>query len=243
MRLIGIDADQAAMEAAAARLEPFGDRVTLIRGNFRNVKEILEGEGVTSIDGILFDLGLSSFHLAGQRGFSFSDEGALDMRMDEREPLTAQKIVNTYPQQELERILFQYGEEEKGRRIARRIVEERRKRPITSARALADLVLRAKPRRGRIHPATKTFQALRIEVNREVESLKEGMDGAIEVLRKGARIGLISFHSLEDRVVKERFRESSLLKVVTKKPIRPSREEVLRNPKSRSAKLRIAERE
>jgi len=165
------------------------------------------------------------------------------MRMDTRETLTAHDVVNNYREDELSRILFEFGEEEKSRRIARAIVEARKKGPINTAKELADLVAKIKRRKGRIHPATKTFQALRIETNRELESLKTGLEDAIDLLNPKGRIGVISFHSLEDRMVKETFRNSPTLTNLTKKPIRPTREEALTNPRSRSAKLRIAEKE
>ncbi len=243
LRIIGIDADDAALAIARETLRGFKDRATLVRGNFRALKEILPGMGVSSIDGVLFDLGTSTYQIMGKRGFSFNDEGALDMRMDMRETLRAYDVVNRYRQDELARILFEYGEEEKSRKIARAIVEARKKKPIETAKELGDLVAKVKWRRGRIHPATKTFQAIRIETNRELENLKTGMESAVEMLNTGGRIGVITFHSLEDRIVKETFRYSPVLKVLTKKPIRPERKEMLANPRSRSAKLRLAEKQ
>ncbi len=243
IRVIGIDADEVALTIAEEALREFKDRITLVRGNFKNVKEILQGIGVSSIDGILFDLGTSTYQIMGKRGFSFNDDEALDMRMDIREELTAYDIVNSYRVDDLATILFEYGEEEKSRRIARAIVEARKKKPIETAKELADIVARAKWRRGRIHPATKTFQAIRIETNHELESLKKGIESAVEVLNPGGRIGVISFHSLEDRMMKEFFRNSPALKILTKKPLRPERKEILTNPRSRSAKLRIAEKQ
>ncbi len=243
LRIIGIDADDAALAIARETLRGFKDRAILVRGNFRALKEILPGMGVSSIDGVLFDLGTSTYQIMGKRGFSFNDEGALDMRMDMRETLRAYDVVNRYRQDELARILFEYGEEEKSRKIARAIVEARKKKPIETAKELGDLVAKVKWRRGRIHPATKTFQAIRIETNRELENLKTGMESAVEMLNTGGRIGVITFHSLEDRIVKETFRYSPVLKVLTKKPIRPERKEMLANPRSRSAKLRLAEKQ
>ncbi len=244
VRVIGIDGDEAALEIARDTLRVRGleDRATLVRGNFRDVKTIAEGLGVMSVDAVLLDLGTSVYQIMGKRGFSFYDDVDLDMRMDTREDLTAYDVVNRYREEELARILFEYGEEEKSRRIARAIVEARKKRPIATARELADLVAGVKWRRGRIHPATKTFQAIRIETNRELENLKECLEGATELLNPKGRIGVISFHSLEDRIVKETFKGSSRLAVLTKKPIRPERSEVLANAKARSAKLRIAEK-
>ncbi len=243
LRIIGIDADDAALVIAKERLREFNNRVTLVRGNFRTLKEILLGMGVSSIDGVLFDLGTSTYQIMGTRGFSFNDEGILDMRMDTRETLRAYDIVNRYPQDDLARILFEYGEEEKSRKIARAIIEARKKKPIETAKELGNLVAKIKWRRGRIHPATKTFQAIRIETNRELENVKTGVESAIEMLNTKGRIGVITFHSLEDRIVKETFRNSQVLKVLTKKPLRPGREEMLANPRSRSAKLRIAEKQ
>jgi 16S rRNA (cytosine1402-N4)-methyltransferase len=243
LRIIGIDADDVALTIAKEALREFQDRVTLVRGNFKTLKEILLGIGVSSIDGILFDLGTSTYQIMGKRGFSFNDEEALDMRMDMRETFTAYDVVNRYQQDELAKIIFEYGEEEKSRRIARAIVEARKKKPIDTAKELADLVAKVKWRRGRIHPATKTFQAIRIETNHELENLKAGVESAIEMLNPKGRIGVISFHSLEDRIMKETFRNSPALTVLTKKPIRPERKEALTNPRSRSAKLRIAEKQ
>jgi 16S rRNA (cytosine1402-N4)-methyltransferase len=243
LRIIGIDADDVALTIAKEALRGFQNRVTLVRGNFKTLKEILLGIGVSSIDGILFDLGTSTYQIMGKRGFSFNDEEALDMRMDMREPLSAYDVVNRYQQDELARIIFEYGEEEKSRRIAKAIVEARKKKPIETAKELADLVAKVKWRRGRIHPATKTLQAIRIETNQELENLKTGVGSAIEMLNPKGRIGVISFHSLEDRIMKETFRNSPALRILTKKPIRPERKEALMNPRSRSAKLRIAEKQ
>jgi 16S rRNA (cytosine1402-N4)-methyltransferase len=242
LRIIGIDADDVALTIAREALRVFKDRVTLVRGNFKTLKEILQGIGVSSIDGILFDLGTSTYQIMGKRGFSFNDEEALDMRMDMRETLSAHDVVNRYRQDELARILFEYGEEEKSRRIARAIVEARKKKPIDTAKELGEIVAKVKWRRGRIHPATKTFQAIRIETNHELENLKTGVESAIEMLNPKGRIGVISFHSLEDRMMKETFRNSPALAVLTKKPIRPERKEILTNPRSRSAKLRVGEK-
>jgi 16S rRNA (cytosine1402-N4)-methyltransferase len=243
LRVIGIDADDVALAIAEEALREFKERITLVRGNFKTLKEILQGMGISSIDGILFDLGTSTYQIMGKRGFSFNDEETLDMRMDIRETLTAYDVVNGYRQDELANILYKYGEEVKSRSIAKAIVEARRKKPIDTAKELGDLVAKVKWRRGRIHPATKTFQAIRIETNHELESLKTGVESAIEMLRPKGRIGVISFHSLEDRMMKEIFRSSSVLKTLTKKPIRPERKEALTNPRARSAKLRIAEKQ
>jgi len=243
LRVIGIDADEVALTIAKEALRDFQDRVTLVRRNFKTLREILQGIGVSSIDGILFDLGTSTYQIMGKRGFSFNDEEALDMRMDMRETLTARDVVNRYRQDDLANIIFRYGEEEKSRRIAKAIVEARQKKPIETAKELGDLVAKVKWRRGRIHPATRTFQAIRIETNHELENLKTGVESAIEMVNPKGRIGVISFHSLEDRMMKETFRNSPVLKIITKKPIRPERKEALANPRSRSAKLRIAEKQ
>jgi 16S rRNA (cytosine1402-N4)-methyltransferase len=242
LRLVGIDADIDTLKGAETRLRVFRDRITLIRGNFKDLKALLSVSGASSCDGILFDLGLSMHQLRGKRGFSFDDEVSLDMRMDNRQPLTAYKVVNAYPYKELVRILREYGEEEKAQKIAKAITEERKRRPVTTATELADLVLKVKRRSGKLHPATKTFQAIRIEVNSELENLNRGIAEAIQVLAPNGKIGIISFHSLEDRTVKGMFKTSPFLEVRTKKPITPGRPEVLRNPASRSAKFRVAEK-
>ena len=242
LRAYAIDVDDIALQAAAERLAPFQDRVTLKRANFSELKQILGDEGTATFDAVLFDLGVSTFQLEGERGFSFRDTCTLDMRMDQRQPITALHVVNTYPYEELRRIIAEYGEEWKAVPVARAIVAERKTAPITTAGALADVVAKVVRRRGRTHPATKTFQAIRMEVNKEIERLEAGLKAAINVLAPGGRVGVISFHSLEDRLVKTMFKTTSGLSVITKKPIRPGRPEVVRNPRSRSAKLRIAEK-
>ncbi|MBP1748099.1 MAG: mraW [Deltaproteobacteria bacterium] len=242
LHLIGIDRDQEALERAHEVLEAYSDRVTLLRGNFGDMKALLQSVGVKSIDGALFDLGISSYQLESGRGFSFNDDEELDMRMDRKQDLTAYDIVNSYRQDEMARILYEYGEEWQSRRIAKAIFENRKKARIRTGRQLADIIASVKKRTGKIHPATKTFQALRIAVNDELRSLVKGMDGAIELLSSGSRIGVIAFHSLEDRIVKERFRNDEALTVVTRKPVRPGLDEIRSNPRSRSAKLRIAQK-
>ncbi len=242
LNLVGLDVDEDNLKIAEEWLRDFGGRVTLIRGNFRNLKELLKGAGINSFDSILFDLGLSTFQISGTRGFSFNDDSFLDMRMDSREPLTAYDVVNKYNYEALKRIILEFGEEYRAARIARVITEERKRKPITTAKELADVVGKAKRRTGRVNPATKTFQAIRIEVNGELDSLRSGLADAIDMARPTGRIGVISFHSLEDRIVKEMFRASPLLNVVTKKPIRPGRAEIISNPRSRSAKFRVAEK-
>jgi 16S rRNA (cytosine1402-N4)-methyltransferase len=242
LNLVGLDVDEDNLKIAEEWLRDFGGRVTLIRGNFRNLKELLKSAGINSFDSILFDLGLSTFQISGTRGFSFNDDSFLDMRMDSREPLTAYDVVNKYNYEALKRIILEFGEEYRAARIARVITEERKRKPITTAKELADVVGKAKRRTGRVNPATKTFQAIRIEVNGELDSLRSGLADAIDMARPTGRIGVISFHSLEDRIVKEMFRASPLLNVVTKKPIRPGRAEIISNPRSRSAKFRVAEK-
>ena len=242
LNLVGLDVDEDNLKIAEEWLRDFGGRVTLIRGNFRNLKELLKGAGINSFDSILFDLGLSTFQISGTRGFSFNDDSFLDMRMDSREPLTAYDVVNKYNYEALKRIILEFGEEYRAARIARVITEERKRKPIATAKELANVVGKAKRRTGRVNPATKTFQAIRIEVNRELDSLRSGLADAIDMARPTGRIGVISFHSLEDRIVKEMFRASPLLNVVTKKPIRPGRAEIISNPRSRSAKFRVAEK-
>ena len=242
VRLIGLDADEVALKNVGARLRAFEDRVRLIRENFRDLKETLNSAGVLSVDAVLFDLGLSTVQIMGKRGFSFNDETFLDMRMDDRQALTGHEVVNDYSYKDLLRIVRDYGEEYRGPAIVRTIVETRKKKPINTAKELADLVLRVKKRTGKIHPATKTFQAIRIEVNDELKSLEAGIAQAVDMLAPGGRVGVISFHSLEDRIVKNAFRSSPVLDIVTKKPIRAEVAEMRENPSSRSAKLRVAEK-
>jgi 16S rRNA (cytosine1402-N4)-methyltransferase len=242
VRAIGFDRDEEALNIAEARLSSFGDRVMLIRGNFRDLKGHLTSLGIHAVDSLLFDLGLSMYQVFGERGFSFNDDAFLDMRMDNRQTLTAYDVVNSYGYDALRRILEEYGEEYKAPRIARAIIDERRKRPITTGKELSAVVCRAKPKTGKIHPATTTFQAIRMEVNGELENLETGISDGIELLGKGGRIGMITFHSLEDRMVKYRFRAAPALKVLTKKPLRPDRAEIRLNPSSRSAKLRVGEK-
>jgi 16S rRNA (cytosine1402-N4)-methyltransferase len=242
LNVVGLDVDEDNLKKADERLRDFAGRVSLIRGNFRNLKALLKGAGIDSFDSILFDLGLSTFQIAGTRGFSFHDDSFLDMRMDTRESLTAYDVVNKYNYEALKRVILEFGEEYRAARIARVITEERKRKPITTAKELANVVGKAKRRTGRVHPATKTFQAIRIEVNGELDCLRSGLADAIEMVRPNGRIGVISFHSLEDRIVKEMFRASTIVNSVTKKPIRPGRPEIISNPSARSAKLRVAEK-
>ncbi|MDA8124455.1 MAG: 16S rRNA (cytosine(1402)-N(4))-methyltransferase RsmH [Deltaproteobacteria bacterium] len=263
-RLIGIDADAEALEEAEKRLAPFGSRKTLVQGNFADLSEILNAQGIGKVDGILLDLGVSSHQLdTADRGFSFSQEAPLDMRMDGRRGSGAADLVNTLSETELARIIWEYGEERMAKRIARAICTARTLSPIGTTAELAALVLRAVPptaERRRIHPATRTFQALRIAVNDELGSLQRALAAGVERLTPGGRFSIISFHSLEDRMVKDAFRSGgkgchcppdlpvcvcqgkATLKVLTRKPVLPGEAEISENPRARSAKLRTAER-
>ncbi len=263
VRLVGIDRDPEALERAEARLAPFMDRVRLIESDFSQVARCLEDEGFRSVAGVFADLGVSSLQLeSGPRGFSFQRDGPLDMRMGRSGP-TAEEIVNRYSEAALEKIFSKYGEERKARRIARAIVEERKTRQIERTRQLQELVVRAKglrpgQREGRIDPATRVFQALRIEVNQELEELEQLLDEAVQLLDQDGRLVVISYHSLEDRIVKNALRrlavgkideitgrphaETRLIEVLTRKPVRPGEREVVLNPRARSARLRAARR-
>ncbi|NLF12961.1 MAG: 16S rRNA (cytosine(1402)-N(4))-methyltransferase RsmH [Anaerolineaceae bacterium] len=256
--LLGLDADPEAVAFAQEMLRPFGDRARLRVANFRHVGAVARAEGLSDVDGILLDLGLSSRQLAdAERGFSFSQEGPLDMRMDPNSRRTAASLVNSLPEEELADLLWRYGEEQRSRRIARAIVAAR---PVTTTAQLAAIVARSAGRGQKIHPATRTFQALRIAVNDELQALADTLPQARDLLRPGGRLAIISFHSLEDRIVKQFFQRESrdcicppelpvcacghtaTLMRVNRKPIRPAEDEVARNPRSRSARLRIAER-
>jgi 16S rRNA (cytosine1402-N4)-methyltransferase len=255
--VIGVEWDEDAIVEAEKVLRPFGERVKIFRENFISMPDLLRGVKIESVDGILLDLGLSSLQIEKEeRGFSWKGEGPLDMRMDQRTAATAADLVNHLSEKELADTLFEYGEERWAKQIAKAIVRERGRVPIWTTQALRRIVHRAIPRRfhpRRIDPATKTFQAFRIRVNHELENLRGILETGWRLLRKGGRICVISFHSLEDRMVKETFKrwereganssssEGSMW-VVTKKPVTPSAEERRRNPRSRSAKLRCAER-
>lgn len=258
--LVGIDRDRRALERAAERLAPYGDRVRLVAGRFGDLKRLVSELGIENPSGVLADLGVSSLQLEiADRGFSFQLDGPLDMRMGSGER-TAKDIVNRYAEEELGKIFREYGEERHARRIARAIVAERREKPIATTADLCRIVERAKPRsyKRRIHPATQVFQALRIEVNQELEELRELLEQSIDMLERDARMVVISYHSLEDRIVKHTLRdlatgeiepitgrpraESRVIEVLTRKPLRPSAEEVAANPRSRSARLRAARR-
>ncbi len=262
--LVGIDQDADAIRAAGARLAPFGGRVAIVRNNFCNIREILEGEGISKVDGILLDLGVSSYQLdTPKRGFSYRVDAPLDMRMDDRSPLTARDIVNGYSEQELFRVIRDYGEERFAKNIAKHIVRAREKKQLLTTFDLNEVIRAAIPARAREgggHPSKRTFQAIRIELNRELEVLKDSIDAMIDLLSEGGRLCIITFHSLEDRIVKLSFKRAENPctcppsfpvcvcgkkpkgVVLTKKPILPGEEELLMNPRAKSAKLRIFER-
>ncbi len=244
--LIGLDRDASVLEAARDKLAGYGEMVRLERENYIYIKEALGREGLEEADGVLFDLGVNSAQLdnAG-RGFSFQKDGPLDMRMDTGEGRTAADLVNRLNRRELEYVIRAYGEERFAKRISRRIVEERSRSPIRTTGRLAEIVSRAVPGRGKIHPATRTFQALRLAVNRELENLERALPAAREVLRTGGRICLISFHSLEDRIVKHTFRRwagEGKVRILTGRPVRPAEAETRTNPRARSARLRAVEK-
>lgn len=250
-RLIGLDRDVVAIAASRKKLARCGDRVLLFHGHFADLKRHLTVCGIGQVDGILFDLGVSSPQLEEPaRGFSFQGDGPLDMRMDQSLSGTAADLVNQWPEAQLADAIFQFGEERFSRRIARAIVRTRERLPLATTKELVSVIEGAVPanyRHGRIHCATRTFQAIRIAVNHELDSLESALRDAVDVLAPGGRLCVISFHSLEDRIVKHTLRALSgkddpALVVLTKKPLVPSREEWDRNPRSRSAKLRVAQR-
>jgi len=243
-RVIGLDRDEEALKRAAERL---GDgRITLKKTAFSNMEGSMHSLGIQEADGILFDLGVSMMQLKdAARGFSFLSGERLDMRMDSRQPSSAWDVVNTYSEQELVRVLREYGEEFRAARIVRAIVRSREEKTIDTCAELADIVSRAVGRSGRTHPATRVFQALRIEVNHELDELKAGLASSLRMLKRGGRLCVISYHSLEDRIVKNFVRDNAKaghVRQLTKKPIVASREEMSMNPSSRSAKLRGAEK-
>lgn len=245
--LIGIDRDQDALRIAKENLKEFGECARLLYGNFKNLDLILENCGIKEVDGILFDLGLSSYQIDSPgRGFSFRFDAPLDMRMDKALKMTAFDLVNNLCQEEIAKILRDFGQERFSNRIARQIVRQREKAPISTTLELAEIIRRAAPRiKSKIHPATRSFQAFRIAVNNELDALKEGLEKASFYLKRKGRICVISFHSLEDRIVKNKFKElhrQGNFKILTKKPLCPKEEEILDNPRSRSAKLRAIEK-
>lgn len=244
-RLLGVDRDGEAVEGSSQRLASFGGRVRLVHADYRDIPSLLGGEAA---DGILLDLGVSSMQLdTAERGFSFQSEGPLDMRMDRSRGETAAEVVNRMGESQLADLIFRYGEERASRRVARAIVRARERARIETTAELAAIVRRAaaRPGRQRLHPATRTFQALRIHVNRELEGLGDCLGALARHLRTGGRLAVIAFHSLEDREVKQVFRTLSTqgFRLLTRKPIRTSEEEAARNPRSRSARLRGIERE
>lgn len=262
-RLICIDQDPNAHEAAGKRLAEYKDRITFVRDNFGNIKSILDSLGIEKIDGMLLDIGVSSHQLdEAERGFSYQQDAPLDMRMNPDRPFSAYDVVNGYDEDELDRVIFTYGEERWAKRIAQFIVKEREAKPIETTGELVDIIKKAVPKGARKdgpHPAKRTFQAIRIEVNGELEVLQRAIDDVAARLAVGGRLCIITFHSLEDRIVKEAFRKQEnpcicppqfpvcvcgkkpLGRVITRKPILPSKEELEENPRSRSAKLRVLE--
>jgi 16S rRNA (cytosine1402-N4)-methyltransferase len=248
-KVLGLDRDPEALTIARERLEGFGDRVELVHADYRELGRLLDDRGVAGVDGALADLGVSSMQLEAEgRGFSFRRDEPLDMRMDQSQRPTAADLLEQVGEEELANLIFEYGEERYSRRIARAIVEARRRGPITTTGQLAQVVRRAVPRRGyqRIDPATRTFQAIRIWVNRELDQLEAFVVEACSRLLAGARFAVITFHSLEDRIVKHAFRALAqgrmALRILTKRPIVPHDTELDRNPRARSAKLRAVER-
>ena len=263
-RLVGIDQDADAVYAASERLAGFGERVTIVRNNYENIAEVLASLGIEKADGIYLDLGVSSYQLdTAERGFTYREDAPLDMRMDQRGSLTAADIVNTYSESELYRIIRDYGEEKFARNIARHIVKNRQEKPYETTGELTGTILAAIPAKARAtggHPAKRTFQAIRIELNHELDVLNRSIDTMIGLLKPGGRLCIITFHSLEDRIVKNRFRENEnpcicppsfpvctcgrkpLGRVITRKPILPGEKELAENSRSKSAKLRIFER-
>jgi 16S rRNA (cytosine1402-N4)-methyltransferase len=263
-RFIGIDQDEAAILTGKERLAPFGDKVTIVRNNYCNMPTVLKELGVEKVNGIVLDLGVSSYQLdTAERGFSYKEDGPLDMRMDNRQTLTAKDIVNGYSEMELYRIIRDYGEDKFAKNIAKHIVRMREEKELTTTYELNEAIKAAIPmkiRKNTGHPSKKTFQAIRIELNKELEVLNNTLQDMIDLLDEGGRICIITFHSLEDRIVKSIFRKNenpctcppsfpvcmcgkkSKGKVITRKPILPSEEEMERNRRSKSAKLRVFEK-
>ena len=262
--IIGIDQDEAAIEAASIRLKDFGEKVTIVRSNYCDMKSRLHELGIDKVDGIMLDLGVSSYQLdTADRGFSYREDAPLDMRMDQRSEMTARDIVNDYSEMDLYRVIRDYGEDKFAKNIARHIVRERAKRPIETTGELTEVIRHAIPMKFQKktgHPAKRTFQEIRIELNRELDVLRDSLDDMIDMLNPGGRLCIITFHSLEDRIVKSAFKKNenpctcpsdfpvcvcgkvSKGRVITRKPILPSEEEMEVNSRSKSAKLRIFER-
>ncbi len=263
-RLIGIDQDEAAIKAAAGRLGEFKERVTNVRSNYCDMRRVLEKLGITSVDGVILDLGVSSYQLdEASRGFTYREDVPLDMRMDQRQTMTAKDIVNEYSEMELYRIIRDYGEDKFAKNIARHIVNARKEKALETTGELIHVIKAAIPAKVRAtggHPAKKTFQAIRIELNRELEVLENSLEDMIDLLNDGGRISVITFHSLEDRIVKNKFRQcespctcpkdfpvcvcgkKSKGRVITRKPIIPSQRELEENSRAKSSKLRVFER-
>jgi len=242
--LYGIDRDTEALNKARQRLYPIGENFTLIHNNFSNILNVAKDFNISTVNKIIVDLGISSLQIEiKERGFSFRKEGPLDMRMNREEKITATNLVNSLPEDKIANIIYKYGEERLSRRIAKHIVDYRKKKQIETTTELAEIIKKAYPHKWqRIHPATRTFQALRITVNRELENLEKFLKSFPQILHKDGRIAIISYHSLEDRLVKIYFRQNKDLRVLNKKVIKPSRGEVNQNPRARSAKLRGAEK-
>lgn len=263
-RLIGIDQDDAAIAAATERLAPFSEKVTIVRSNYVNMKTVLEQQGIASVDGILLDLGVSSYQLdTVERGFTYKVDTLLDMRMDRRQTISAREIVNDYSEKELFRVIRDYGEDPFAKNIAKHIVQERAKAPIETTGQLNEIIKAAIPAKMRAtggHPSKRTYQAIRIECNHELDVLKNSLDTMIDLLNPGGRLCIITFHSLEDRIVKSAFKrrenpctcppefpvcvcgKKSAGKVITRKPILPGAAELEENSRSKSAKLRVFEK-
>jgi len=263
-RLISIDQDDIALANAKEKLAVYGDKVTLVKSNFRELKQVIADLNLTGVDGVLFDLGVSSPQLdEGDRGFSYNADAPLDMRMDQDAPLSAYDVVNEWDEEELAKIFWEYGEEKFSRRISRQIVNHRQKAPIETTGQLVEIIKEAIPaaaRRTGPHPAKRTFQAIRIAVNDELNAFQDAVTDAVEVLNPQGRVSVITFHSLEDRICKQTFNEFAkgcvcppgfpvcncgnqpILKIITRKPILPSEAELEANPRARSAKLRIGEK-
>lgn len=262
--IVGIDQDAAAIEAAGNRLKDFGEKVTIVRSNYCDMKSKLHELGIDKVDGIVLDLGVSSYQLdTAERGFSYREDAPLDMRMDTRQKMTARDIVNDYEEMELYRVIRDYGEDKFAKNIAKHIVAARREKPIETTGELTEIIRASIPMKYQKksgHPAKRTFQAIRIELNRELEVLKDSLDDMIDLLNPGGRLCIITFHSLEDRIVKSAFRKNehpctcpsdfpvcvcgkvSKGSILTRKPILPSEEEMEENSRAKSAKLRIFER-